>query len=75
MRLACAIATSLAPLFLSNWRALGIALALAVGLAWSARIPIGAWLPRLTATNLFVLMIVLVTPWSVPGPSRRYRGR
>jgi cobalt/nickel transport system permease protein len=54
-------------LFLSDWLALAIALVLAIGLASSARIPLGAWWPRLTTTNLFVLMIVLVTPWSVPG--------
>lgn len=67
MRLLCAVAASLAPLFLSNWIALATALALAVGLASGSRIPVGAWWPRLLATNLFVMMIVLVTPWSVPG--------
>ena len=67
VRLVSAIAASLMPLFLSDWIALGLALGLALVLALAARIPAGAWASRLIATNLFVLMIALVTPWSVPG--------
>ncbi len=67
VRLVCAIAVSVTPLFLSAWPALGLALAMAIGLAIAARVPGGAWASRLTATNLFVAMIAAVTPWSVPG--------
>lgn len=40
---------------------------LAIAAATVSGVPASAWVSRLTATNLFVLMIALVTPWSVPG--------
>lgn len=67
VRLVCGLAASLAPLFLSSCRGLAIALLLALLVAFVARVPAQTWWPRLIAMNAFVLMLVLVLPWSVPG--------
>lgn len=61
------MATSLAPLFLSSWRALGLAFAVALVLAAYARVPASTWIPRLVGMNLFVITMALVVPWSIPG--------
>jgi cobalt/nickel transport system permease protein len=67
VRLLCGVAASLAPLFLVSWRGLGVALLLAFVAASFARIPSRVWVPRMLAMNAFVLLLVLVLPWSVPG--------
>jgi cobalt/nickel transport system permease protein len=69
VRLVCGLAASLAPLFLVTWRGLGIALLLACLVAFAARVPAHTWTTRLIAMNAFVLMLLLVLPWSVPGES------
>jgi cobalt/nickel transport system permease protein len=67
VRLVCGVLASLAPLFLSSGRGLGIALVLAIIAAGVARVPLRLWWPRVLAMNAFVLMLALVVPWSVPG--------
>jgi cobalt/nickel transport system permease protein len=74
VRLVCGLAASLAPLGLSSWRGLGIAFVLALVAAGFARIPLRTWMPRVLAMNAFVLMLVLVLPWSVPGEPLVYVG-
>lgn len=67
VRLVTALAASLMPLFLVSWRGLGLAFAAALILAAYARVPLSTWLPRLIGINLFVLMMAVVVPWSIPG--------
>lgn len=67
VRLVAALVASLMPLFLSSWRGLGLAAALALVVAIYARVPLGTWIPRLIGINLFVLMMAVVVPWSMPG--------
>ncbi len=59
--------TSLMPLFLNSWRALGLAFAVAFVLAAYARVPVSTWFPRLIGMNLFVITMALIVPWSIPG--------
>lgn len=67
MRLVSGVAASLAPLFLVSWPALLLAAGFALTAASLARIPLRTWLPRILAMNAFVLLLVLILPWSVPG--------
>jgi cobalt/nickel transport system permease protein len=67
VRLVAALGASLMPLFLSSWRGLGLAAAFAIILTAYARVPLGTWIPRLLGINLFVLMMAVVVPWSIPG--------
>ena len=50
-----------------QWRAVALGLLLAVGLCAAARIPWGGLRARLIGVNVFLLMLPVVLPWSVPG--------
>lgn len=67
VRVLAAIVASLFPLMLSAWPAQGLALGLALGLVVYERIPTRGVATRLAAVNAFMLTLVILLPWSVPG--------
>ena len=67
VRVGIAVVLSLLPIFLERFDSLGMLLALAAGLCVVEHIPAGYLVRRIAAVNTFMLMIVVILPWSVPG--------
>ncbi len=75
VRTVCAICAALFPLFLSDLRVLVVTLALALALVLYERPNLRALGKRLLAVNVFMLTLLLLLPWSVPGEALITLGR
>ena len=67
VRILLAVAFSVYPLLLTHADVLTAAVGLAFVLCVTARMPDGTLLKRLLAVNAFMLLLILLLPWGVPG--------
>lgn len=67
VRLLCAGAASVAPLAMQSNYSIGAMAALGFGLCLLARVPGSILFTRLVAVNGFMVMLILLLPWSVEG--------
>ena len=67
VRAMCGIAAALFPLFLNSFAGLGATLGVALFVVLYERVEMGGLARRLLAVNGFMLTLVLLLPWSVPG--------
>lgn len=69
LRLVVALSFAILIALADRWPVLLAALLLAVVLIVMARFPLGALVRRMAAVNLFLLLLVVILPISVPGPA------
>lgn len=75
VRALCAIIAALLPLFLTSLDALLVALGIALFLVIYERVQPKGVLRRVLAVNVFVLTLIALLPWSVPGETLLSLGR
>lgn len=67
LRICCAAVASVAALALVNWQWLGLFMVLAFMLCLAAQVPGWLLVKRVAALNSFMLTLLVLLPWSVPG--------
>ena len=67
LRICCAAVASVVALIIMNWLWLALLTALTLALCLAARVPGRVLFSRLLAVNAFMLSLLILLPWGVPG--------